>query len=78
MKRDLNRETGLFTYITNERKFIQKKITKQPGTWFNLSYADEPLSALMKEALEVSDDFGGVTRFATFSRYNDFWIFADD
>ena len=77
LARDFDPATNLFTYITPERKFVQKKITKLFGDTFQLSYEDEPLSELMSEALEVNgvDD---ITRYATYSRYKDFWIFADD
>ena len=53
LARDLDPATNLFTYITPERQFVQKKITSLAGDTFQLAYDSEPLSELMIEALEV-------------------------
>lgn len=41
-----------------------------------LDIADDSISKIFNQALELDSD--GVTRFATFSRLGEYWVFADD
>ena len=77
LARDFDPENGILSYIDSiDRKFVQKKIIHKFGRFNDFEVEDVPISDELKSALELNNQ--GVTRFATFARYENFWIFGDD
>ena len=77
LARDFDPENGILSYIDSlDKKFVQKKIIHKFGRFNDFEVVDVPISDELKLALEL--DSYGVTRFATFARYENYWIFGDD
>ena len=77
LARDFDPENGVLSYIdSKDRKFVQKKIVHRFGRFNDFEVIDLPISQELKNVLELDEQ--GVTRFATFARYENFWIFGDD
>lgn len=69
--RDFDRDLHILRFISPERNFNILKINSE-----DLTITDGQVSTEWKKALEL--DPQGVTRFATFARDGDFWVFGND
>ena len=74
--RDFETATNMVRYIDLETRFTQKKIVKLASNPLQLEVVDEPLSQWWQTALEVNTQ--GLSRFETFQRDGEFWIFGND
>ena len=74
---DFNAETSIMSHLNPDRTLHMEQITKLNGGNFKLEIEQLPLSDRMRQALEINDD-ADPTRFASFQRYGDFWVFGDD